>query len=349
MKAAIYEGPGKMEIREVPVPTCGENEILLKVKACAICGTDMRIFEYGQKNVVPPQIIGHEIAGEIVKVGEKVGGYQVGERVIVVTSVGCGRCNYCRRGIHNLCVNSKAMGYYYPGGFAQYMVVPAEAVNQGNVITIPFELSYEEATLAEPLSCCINGQEYLHIQMGDTVVVIGSGPIGCMHTELAKAQGATHVILADISDTRLQLAGRFSANLLVNNSRDDLVAVVQKFTGGQGADVVIVACGVNSAQEQALQLVAPQGRISYFAGLPKDNPYIKFDSNSLHYKEISIYGAFASHASQYIKALALLSTHKVDARKIITHTFPLQDIVAAIKLARSGESLKVVIQPEEVK
>lgn len=345
MKAAIYEGPGKMEIREVSVPTFRESEILLKVNACAICGTDMRIFEHGQKNVVPPQIIGHEIAGEIAALGEKVEGYQIGDSAIVVTPVGCGRCDYCRRGIHNLCPNLKAMGYYYPGGFAQYMVVPAEAVNQGNVITFTPDLSYEEATLAEPLSCCINGQEYLNIQIGDTIVVIGAGPIGCMHAELSKSQGATRVILADVSDTRLELARRFSADFLVNNARDDLVAKVRELTAGRGTEVVIVACGANSAQEQALQLAAPQARISFFAGLPKDNPYIRLDSNVLHYKEISIYGAFASHASQYVKALALIAAHKVPARKIITHTFPLGRIVEAIKLAKSGEGLKVVIQP----
>ncbi len=344
MKAALFLGPEKMEVKELEKPQCKEGEISLRVKACAVCGTDVRIYYHGQKNVKPPHIIGHEIAGVIEDFGSGIQGYEKGEPVIVVTPVGCGKCRLCKKGLHNLCLDFKAIGYHYPGGFAQYVVIPEAAVGQGNVLKIP-PIPFDEASLVEPLSCCVNGQNYLNIEQGDRVAVLGAGPIGCMHAELAWTRGAAKVILADISQTRLQLARRIPADLYVNSAKEDPVKKVLKFTGGEGVDVTIVACPSGQAQEQALEMTAKKGRISFFGGLPHDKSKISLDSNLLHYKEISLFGAFASHASQYKKALSLIESRKVDARKLITHKFPLEDIVQGIEMVKNGESLKVVIEP----
>jgi len=208
----------------------------------------------------------------------------------------------------------------------------------------PDKLDYSSVSLIEPLSCVINGQDYLKVEKGDTVVVIGAGPIGCMHAEVARASGAKRVILFDVSDTRLNLAKRFEGIEPVNSKTNDPAKFVLDTTKGVGADVVVVACGVNACQEQAVAMAAKRARVSMFAGLPKDNPTINFNSNLVHYKEISVFGAFASYRKQYEKALELLSTGKIDAKKFITHTFPLEKIVEAIETAKKGEGLKVVIK-----
>jgi L-iditol 2-dehydrogenase len=344
MKAAVYLGPGEIEVKDVHQPVCGNDEILIRVRACAVCGTDVRIYYFGQKNVVPPHIMGHEIAGTISKIGKHVLGYKVHDRVTVVTSVGCGSCKFCRGGYHNLCVDTKALGYYYQGGFAEYIAIPKEAVSQGNVLKFPEHLSFEEASLIEPLSCCINGQDYLNIQSGETVVVFGAGPIGCMHVELAKARGAERIILVDVSPARLRLAKPFSTTHMIDASVFDPVERVTELTDNTGADVVIVACSANKAQEQALLMAAKKARVSFFAGLPKDNPFIKCDSNVIHYKEVSVFGAFASYKEQYERATDLIATGRIDAKKFITATFSLDEIVKAIETTRGGNGLKAVVK-----
>lgn len=347
MKAAVFMGPEKMEVKEVPKPKCGEGEILLAVKACAVCGTDGRIYFHGQKNVVPPAILGHEIAADIAEVGDGVEGWSAGDRVTVVTSIGCGRCRYCQKGLIHMCPDATHIGYERPGGFAEYVVVPAEAVRQDAVIGLPEGMPYEEAAMVEPLSCCINGQEYLNIRAGDTVVVIGAGPIGSMHLMLAKAADADKTIMVDIDEKRLKMAERFEPDVIVNGRDGSSVKKVMEETGGLGAEVVIVACGSHQAQMDALRMAAKMGRVSFFAGLPKDKPTITFDSNLVHYREISVFGAFASYRAQFVKALELISPAeggaRIDAAKVITHRFPLERIVEGILTTKKGEGLKSVV------
>jgi L-iditol 2-dehydrogenase len=349
MKAAVYLGPGRIDVQEVPTPQCHEGEVLLKIDACAVCGTDLRIYQHGHHAVTPPHITGHEVSATVAEVGKGVMACQVGDRVTVVTEIGCGQCDWCRRGRQNMCPdvsqNLSAIGYRYPGAFAEYMVMPAEGVRQGNILKVSSELPAEQVCLVEPLSCVINGQSYLKIVPGETVLVIGSGPIGCMHVAMAKVQGAAKVILADISQSRLRLAEGVSPEVTVNSAEEDLVQRVMDETKGKGADVVIVACSVPAAQEQALKLVGIQGRISFFGGLPKNKAVIGFDSNVVHYKEVSVFGAFASYSYQYLQALALLESGKVQASRFITHRFPLSDIVQGFETAIRGDALKVVIQP----
>uniref|UniRef100_A0A7V3YNF6 Alcohol dehydrogenase n=1 Tax=Candidatus Caldatribacterium californiense TaxID=1454726 RepID=A0A7V3YNF6_9BACT len=343
MKAAVFLGPGNIEVREVPEPEAGPGEVVIRVGACAICGTDVRIFQFGHHHVKPPQVTGHEIAGEIVAIGEGVEGYRVGDKVAVITVISCGRCRYCRRGLQNLCPEQKYIGYHYPGGFAEFMKMPREGVARGNLLVLPEDMDLLEASLIEPLSCVINGQSYLHIGLGETVLVIGAGPIGCMHVAMAKNHGAGKIILADISDERLELAQRIGADVYINPQKENLKERVFELTGGLGANVVIVAASSGSAQEEALELVAPQGRISLFGGLPKEKPTITFNSNIVHYKEIGVFGVFASHASQYEEAAQLIYAKRVPARDLITHVLPLEDIVRGIELVKSGKALKAVI------
>ena len=345
MNAAVYEGIEKIIMREMEEPVCSEDSIVVRVKSCAICGTDLRTFHHGKSNVNPPQVLGHEIAGVIEKAGRKVTGFSEGDRVSVAAIVSCDRCYYCRMGRANLCESFAAIGYEYPGGFAEKLGVPAQMLKDGSVNRIGDNLSFDEASIAEPFACAINGQELSRVAQGDNVVVVGAGPVGCMHLELARARGAGKVIIADLIESRLAMARDFNADVCINPEKEDMVSRVLSETGSRGADVVIVAAPSGKAQEEALSMVAPFGRINFFGGLPKDNSYVRLDSNLIHYKEISISGTSGSLPRHNQEALRLFSSGEVSAGKFITHTFPLEEILEGFRIVESGEGCKVVINP----
>ncbi|SEO85989.1 zinc-dependent dehydrogenase [Propionispora vibrioides] len=343
MKAAVYYGRENVVIEERDIPQIGDDEILLKVKYCSICGTDVRIYSFGQANVIPPRILGHEITGVVDKVGKNVSGYVTGENAILAPAIACGTCKDCGRGHSNFCTQANAFGYSVDGGFAEYIRVPSTAIANGNLIKLAPRARLSEYCLAEPLSCVINGQQPLNIKKGDQVLVIGAGPIGAMHVLLAKANGA-NVILADIDSNRLELAGKCGADLLINSKDVDLVGQVKELTNGNGVDVAITACSVPIAQEQALKSVGKGGRVSFFAGLPKEKAVNCLDMNIVHYNEVSIHGAYGSRLDQNIEAYKLLTDKTVDAAKLITHVLPLEQLIDGFNLVKTGQGLKVVIE-----
>ena len=216
MKAAIYQGIGKMEVQEIAKPRVEPGCLLLKVKSCAICGGDLRTFRYGHAAIKPPIALGHEIAGEIVEVAADLNGFSVGERVIVAPAIGCGSCSYCLSGWQNMCYTRKTIAHHYNGGFAEYVLVPAGAVRAGNVNRIPDDVTYLEASLAEPLACVLNAQEVVGVGPGSSVAVLGAGPIGYMHAELARARGAGRVFLINRSAGRLERAKSFGFDAYID-------------------------------------------------------------------------------------------------------------------------------------
>ena len=345
MKAAVFEGIGKISIKDVPDPECGDNGIVVNVKSCAVCGTDVRTFMHGKANVKPPAIMGHEIAGVVEKTGSNVKGYSKGDRVAVAAVVSCGKCYYCKKNMQNLCENFSALGYEHQGGFAEYMPVPPEMLHDGSVNKLPEGLSFDEASLAEPFACAVNGQELSGVSEGDTVVVVGAGPIGCMHIGIARSFGAKKVIMVEINQERLDAAEQFGADAYVNPASDDLVKVVMDETGGRGADVVIVAAPAVKAIEQAVSILGFRGRLNCFGGLPKDKPFIKLDGNVIHYKELFIHGTSGSRPEHNRKALELFAAGKVDAKQFISNRFPLEKITEAIDAVKSGKGLKSVVNP----
>jgi len=345
MKAAFYLEPEKIEVREAKKPICHQGEILLKVSYCAICGTDVRTYLHGHKKVHPPHIIGHEIAGEIAEIGKGVKGCRVGERVTVVTSVGCGRCRWCRKGLYNLCPEGKAIGYFYPGGFAEYLLMPKKGVLQNLILKIPKNVELLEASIIEPLSCCLHGQSYLNIKKNDSVAIFGAGPIGMMHLELAKEKGASKTFLIDISEEKLKFARKyFSADRFINGDKENPAEKILSFTKNNGVDVVIVAAPAKVAQQQALKIAGKKARVSFFGGLPGNDSIIAFDSNFLHYNEISVFGSFASNRVEYVQALNLIASGKIKAKNFITHQLPLERIEEGFGLLRKGKALKVVLK-----
>lgn len=348
MKAAIYYGIKDIRVEETKPPVCGKNEIKVKVHYCAICGTDVRIYLSGHKKVIPPAIIGHEITGVIEEIGADVKypePLKRGDRITTVTSIGCGKCKMCRQGFYNLCPDTKAIGYFYPGGYAEYLIIPAPAVEQQSVIKLPDGISLKEGALIEALSCAINGQNYLNIGKGDVVVIYGGGPIGFMHAVLAYAEGAEKVIMVDPAYERLVKFGKnFGDITLLNPKKVNVKEEVLRLTDGYGADVVITACPAKQAQVEGLEILGSKGRISLFGGLPKDDSFINIDANLIHYKELSVFGAFASNRRDFIKAAKLISEKKVDAGKFISCVVPLERINEGIEMVRSGEVLKCVVE-----
>ena len=348
MKAAVLAGKERFEIKEVEKPKCAPGEVLVKVKACAVCGTDLRIFR-GQKKVDVP-ITGHEISGVIEEIGEGVREISVGDRVVVETVVGCGDCDACRKGEENRCRRKyKAIGYQFNGGFAQFLLVPRAAVKQGCVIKIPDGLSFEEASIVEPFSCVINGwSPFKNRSPGFTAAIVGAGIIGMLHVEYAKQKGAK-VVLINRSAPRLILARKIGlpVDLFVDASASNPVDRIRAFTNGLGADVVICAASSKEVQKEAVEMAAVDADISFFAGIPKDDPYVELNTNLIHYNELHVHGANASNRRQYLEALNMIASGKVDVKKFLTHKFPLEKIEEAIRTLedRSLNAIKVIIDP----
>lgn len=346
MKAAMYRGPEDLTVEEVDSPSISQKEAKIRVHSCATCGTDAKIYFHGHPRLTPPQIIGHEIAGEVIEVGSDVSGLSVGDRVQVIAAVPCGECWACRADRMGICINQTSMGYQYPGGFAEEMVIPELVIRVGGVNKIPDHVSYDEAAVTEPLACALNAQKLVNVGEGDTVLVMGAGPIGCLHVRLARAAGARKVFLADVNGDRLKLSQDVvDSDRAIDMSSENLDEVVLAETDGIGPSVVITAAPAGAAQEQALGLVAPGGRVSFFGGLPKDKPNITVDSNVVHYRELIIAGANGSSPAQNAEALSLIASGKVPVADLITHRMPLSDVAGAISAVTSGEAIKVVINP----
>lgn len=347
MLVARYYAPGDVRLEDAPEPTAGSAEVLLRVRANSICGTDAKIFHHGHHRLDPPRVLGHELAGEIVAVGpDAVGNHAVGDRVQVIAAVPCGQCEYCDRGWQTVCPNQKAIGYHWDGGLAQYIVIPEEVLRVDGLNPIADHVSFAEASVAEPFACAINAQELANVGDGDVVVVVGAGPIGCLHVRLARARGASTVYLVELSRERLDLsAERVHPDAAICAAQVDPVEEVLRLTEGRGADVIITAAASGKAQEDALRMAALRGRISLFGGLPKDKPTITFDSNVVHYRELTVVGANGSSPAQNRKALEYIASGDVPVADLITHRMPLEQFVDGIHAVTGGTAIKVTIEP----
>ncbi|WNM25160.1 zinc-dependent dehydrogenase [Demequina capsici] len=346
MKALRFYAPEDVRIEDVPEPEVGPGEVKIRVRNCSTCGTDVKIFYNGHQNLTPPRTIGHEIAGEIVAIGDGVDGWELGDRVQVIAAVPCGDCYECSRGWMEVCQNQTSVGYQYEGGFAEYMIVPREVMKVDGLNRIPDGIGFDEASAAEPLACAINAQRILGIEDGDTVVVFGAGPIGAMHIRLARANGAGRVFLIDVNTERLQMtADAVHPDEVINGAEVDVVEKVKELTDGRGADAIITATAANVAQEQAISMAARNGKISFFGGLPKTNPTITCDSNLVHYRQLRIFGANGSAPKHNKMALEYIATGKVPVKDLITEHIPLENVLDAFDIVKRGAAIKVTVEP----
>ena len=344
MKAAVIEGLDQMVIKEIPTPEPDEDSVLVRVRACAVCGSDIRIFHHGNSRVHPPQIPGHESAGEVVKVGGRVTKFQVGDRVAIGADVPCGECAFCEAGIGNNCQINYAMGYQFAGSFAEYVLLNKTVVAGGPVHKIPDGMAFDEAALAEPLGCVINAVELTGIQLGDTVVIIGAGPIGCMIIPIVKMQGATRVIVVQRSPARIEMAKAAGADVVICSSQEDPLPRILSETGGLGADVIFTANSSPSTHQDALRMAKNRGRINLFGGLPAGSEVL-LDTNIIHYKELFVMGAHGSMPRHHRQAVALIAKRRPDMRPFISHHFPLDRIHEAFATAEGHQGMRVVVEP----
>jgi L-iditol 2-dehydrogenase len=346
VRVVRFHAPGDVRIEEAPEPAAGPGEVKIRIRNCSTCGTDVKIFKFGHHHIVPPRVMGHEIAGEVVQVGDGVTGWRIGDRVQVIAAIPCGRCRDCLAGRMTVCPNQVSMGYHFDGGFAEYTVVPARVLAVDGLNRIPDGVSFESASVAEPLACVLNGQTLAGVGPGDDVVVIGSGPIGCLHVRLARTRGAARVFLVDLIEDRLRLAADLvHPDEAIDGSTVDVADEVVKLTDGRGADVVITAAASGKAQVQAVSMAARRGRVSFFGGLPKDRPVIGLDANLVHYRELTIVGANGSSPAHNTQALGLIASGAVGVEDLITHRLALERAIEAFDIVGRGEAIKVTIEP----
>jgi L-iditol 2-dehydrogenase len=344
MKAAFLIKVREFAIRQVENPMAPDDGLVLRVKACGVCGSDLRRWKEGPPADVGGIVPGHEISGVVEAVGKDVTRYALGDRLAVATDVHCGTCYYCERGMYNLCNDLRLVGITpgYPGGFAEKMVLTGEILANGIVHPVPDGVSFPEAALAEPISSVLAAHEKARTCLDDTVVVMGAGPIGCLHTAVCKARGA-RVIISEPSRERREMAQRFEPAAIVDPFNEDLGARVRQLTRGLGADIVVCANPVAATQTQAVEIVRKAGRVILFGGLPKDNPVTSLDGNRIHYGEIEVVGAFSYHPTFHESALELLDRKLLPSDLLITHTFDLEDIDQAFETATGGAGLKVIV------
>ena len=346
MLAAVFQKPGQMEVMEVETPEIGPDEVLVRVGANTICGTDVRIFRGEKTKGVPlPAILGHEVAGHVQEVGRNVRGYEVGVPVAMAPVIACHHCFYCQNGMENICPNQKIVGYEVKGGLSEYVRIPANAVAAGNLFVAQKDIPSEYLALAEPLACCVNGHHRSQIRLNSTVLIMGSGPIGLFHLQLSLLAGARTVIVSEPSVARRAVATAFGAHITVDPTTEDLSTVVADATGGLGVDSIIICIGVPALVNDALTLARQGGRINVFAGLAAKG-WAEIEANLIHYKELEVTGSANSRRADYQVALQLIESGRIKVEAMVTDRFPLRSVHEALDKAAKGEGIKIAVMPE---
>lgn len=347
MKAAVYQGKEQVNVLETPTPIPEAGEVLLAIDACSICGTDLRTYRHGDAKITPPRVLGHEFCGRVVESCAPDANVKAGDRVVMYIVIVHGSDRYVEMGRANLTAHRTTMSYHHDGAFAPLMRVPALAVKQGCLFKVTGDIPSIEMSLAEPLGCVINAHSRLGVGLRDTVAVIGAGPIGMMHAAIARLQGAQKVLVLDTNPARLEIAKRFDidAAILVRAGGDHREEV-RRLTDGVGADVVVSAVSAAAAMNDALEIAAKAGRVCFFAGLPKSDPFARLDANQIHYKELLVTGSYSERKSDFQASFALLNSGRFPSGKFVTHTLPLDRIVDGFRLMETGEALKVCLLPQ---
>ena len=335
-------GVKDLKVEDVEVPEVKDGDVLVKVKAATTCGTDLKIFQRGyvEKVIKLPTIFGHEWAGEVAEVGKGLEWPRKDMRVRAGNSAPCLHCSMCQRGKYNLCENM----IWLWGAYAEYIKVPARMVLM-NMQGVPDDISYEEAAITEPLACVLHGVEQANVKLGDTVAIIGAGPIGLLHLLTVKKMGAGRTIMIDLVDERLGFAEKLGADATVNSGKENVETRIRELTGGYGADVAIEAIGLSATWEQALKLARKGGTVLEFGGCPPGTE-IKVNAEMLHYGELTVMGTFHTTPLHFRKALNLIATRTIDVRPLVTRKMKLDNIKEAFEiLSTSKNEIKIGILP----
>ncbi len=336
MTRALLTGPRSFRIEQHPAPDMGPGEVLIAIHTCGVCPSDVRLYSGTRAGTTYPRTVGHEWVGEVIGVGSDVTRFAVGDRVAAFVQRVCGMCRNCQRGLFNMCLNRLPA---IQGGFQTIGVAVPEALE-----LIPDGVPYHSAAFTEPLACCLNGISRTPISLGDTVVIMGVGPIGQMLAQLARLRGA-RVIAVDLIAERLELARELGASAGLNAADPDLVAQIQSMTGGLGAEAVIVAVGAPAAEKQALDLAAPGGCVNYFAGTYPSTT-IGVDPNVIHYKQLWVTGSFHFTPGGFRTALGLIARGEVQVEPLISHRLGLSEIASGFDMVIDQAGMKVIVEME---
>jgi len=345
MKAVRFHGPQDIRFEEVDLPKIGQDEVLVKVEAVLTCGTDVKMYRRGWPMAKPPLIFGHEFAGVVAEVGKNVTQFRVGQRVVAANSAPCNLCYFCKIGKPNLCEHllETLIGFTVDGAYAEYVRVPERIVKQ-NMYELPSHVSFEEAALLEPLACVVNGNDVANIKIGDAVVIIGAGPIGLIHIQLAKIKGATNVICVDLKEDRLKTAVAVGADNIVDASKENQMDRVKELTNGLGADVVIEAVGLPQTWESAVEMTRKAGTAVLFGGCPSGTR-ITLDTQRIHYGDLTIKGIFHHTPLCVKRAYELITSGMFKGKPLITDRMPLSELEQALNLMSEGRCVKMAITP----
>lgn len=342
MIGAYFLGNQCIETRPLVLPEPGEGQVLVKVSACGVCGTDVHIYHGGKGSaeVVPPVILGHEFSGHIVKLGSGVTGLEEGQLITVDPNIYCGKCRPCRQGQKQMCHHMRAVGVNMDGGFADYCLVP-----YAQCVPVPEGTDPELAALAEPLACCLHGIDRVGIRPGENVLVIGGGTIGQIMLRLARLAGAAKVVLSEPVEIRRELAVRLGADAAIDPLHEDLPRRLSELLSRDGADVVIECVGNPRTSAQAIDAAAGCGRVMLF-GVPNPDAVLQTKMHPIFQKELTIMGSFVN-PDTHSRAVALLSSGQLKLKELITHRFPVSQLEEAIKMQTGTQSIKVLVKPEE--
>lgn len=343
MNALRLHGQDDLRHEDLPRPDLAPGEMLLRVRSALICGTDLRMVASGSCSGGLPRVLGHEMAGQVAEVADGAAGqWHRGQRIAVAPNVGCGRCDLCRACDTHLCADYRALGIHLDGAFAEFVRIPAAAIEQGNVVALADTMSFDTAALAESLSCVLSSADRLQPVEGATVLVLGAGVIGLMHAMLMQRLGARRVILSDPNTGRLERCGAVLPDV-VTVEPDTLAATVDELTAGRGIDVAITACPAPEAQITALELAALNGRICLFGGLPKDRASVPLDTNRIHYRQLTLTGTTRSSPEHLRRAVGIIAEGGVPWDELVTSRFRLDEADRAFDAARSGAGWKSAI------
>lgn len=342
MIGAYFLGNQCIETRPLVLPEPGEGQVLVKVSACGVCGTDVHIYHGGKGSaeVVPPVILGHEFSGHVVKLGSGVTGLEEGQLITVDPNIYCGKCRPCRQGQKQMCHHMRAVGVNMDGGFADYCLVP-----YAQCVPVPEGTDPELAALAEPLACCLHGIDRAGIRPGENVLVIGGGTIGQIMLQLARLAGAARVVLSEPVEIRRELAVRLGADAAIDPIHEDLPQRLSELLSRDGADVVIECVGNPRTSAQAIDAAAGCGRVMLF-GVPNPDAVLQTKMHPIFQKELTIMGSFVN-PDTHSRAVALLSSGQLKLKELITHRFPVSQLEEAIKMQTGTQSIKVLVKPEE--
>jgi L-iditol 2-dehydrogenase len=345
MLAVCFYEPGEMKAEHVPIPTAGHGELIVKNHVALTCGTDVKMFKRGHPLAKPPQIMGHEFSGTISEVGAGVQKFKVGMKVVAANSAPCNKCFYCLMHQPNLCehLDENILGFTWPGSYAEYVRIPERIVRQ-NTFEIPEGVPLENAASLEPLACVVHGWDLVGQVSGSIAVVIGGGPIGLLHAQLARLKGARQVALCDVVPERLREAERIGVDMTIDSAKENTTERVSSITNGRGADIVVEAVGRRETWESTIGLVRKGGIVLLFGGC-SSGTMVSFGAEKIHYGELRIQGAFHHTPAAVERGFRLIRHGQVSIKPLISHELPLEKAEEALRLMGEGKALKVALRP----